>query len=273
MKAVGLTQYSDRMAEKLSGGNKRKLSLGIALMGNPSVLLLDEPSSGMDAASKRVMWKTLASVVPGRSLVLTTHSMEEADALATRAGILSSRMLALGTTDYLRRKHGDAYYVHLVHTNAPHSSTEEMDQIRSWVETRFPDADIERQVYGGQLRFTLPIHHRSTSVVVNEQETGVISRDGDEKHHLKEKSATTTMTAGPLSKNTTTTSSTHAGTSIAVLFATLEEEREHLGISHYSVSRSTLDQVFLAVCGKASVLEEGERALEEKKTRKWLKRG
>ena len=71
--AVGLAQFKSRMAGKLSGGNKRKLSLGIALMGNPAVLLLDEPSSGMDAASKRVMWRTLSSVSSGRSLVLTTH--------------------------------------------------------------------------------------------------------------------------------------------------------------------------------------------------------
>lgn len=71
--AVGLAQFKTRMAAKLSGGNKRKLSLGIALMGDPSVLLLDEPSSGMDAASKRVMWRTLSSVSSGRSLVLTTH--------------------------------------------------------------------------------------------------------------------------------------------------------------------------------------------------------
>lgn len=71
--AVGLSQFKHRMAGKLSGGNKRKLSLGIALIGNPSVLLLDEPSSGMDAASKRVMWRTLSSVSSGRSLVLTTH--------------------------------------------------------------------------------------------------------------------------------------------------------------------------------------------------------
>ncbi|ERF76458.1 hypothetical protein EPUS_09372 [Endocarpon pusillum Z07020] len=103
MRGVGLQPYANRMAAKLSGGNKRKLSLGIALIGNPSVLLLNEPSSSMDAASKRVMWRTLASVVPGRSLVLTTYSMEEADALANQAGIMASRMLALGTTDHLRR--------------------------------------------------------------------------------------------------------------------------------------------------------------------------
>ena len=221
MQAVGLQQYADRMAEKLSGGNKRKLSLGIALMGNPSVLLLDEPSSGMDAAAKRWMWKTLASVVPGRSLVLTTHSMEEADALASRAGILSRKMLALGTTDYLRRKHGDAYYVHLVHTAAPHSSADDMAKIRDWIVGQFPEADVESKVYGGQLRCSLPIQ-------------------------TSEKS------------------------SIASLFTALETEKERLEVSYYSVSRSTLDQVFLNVCKKASVQEEGERAAEtEQKKRKW----
>lgn len=124
--AVGLEPFKTRMAAKLSGGNKRKLSLGIALMGNPSVLILDEPSSGMDAASKRVMWRTLKAVSAGRSLVITTHSMEEADALADRAGIMARRMLALGTADELRKKHGDAYHVHVVHKNAPFSTEAEM---------------------------------------------------------------------------------------------------------------------------------------------------
>ncbi|KAL8243907.1 hypothetical protein R6Q59_010165 [Mikania micrantha] len=111
IRAVGLTRFEHRMAEKLSGGNKRKLSLGIALMGNPTVMLLDEPSSGMDVAAKRVMWRTLEAVVGGRSIVLTTHSMEEADRLCNRAGILATRMLTVGTIDYLKKKHGDRYYV------------------------------------------------------------------------------------------------------------------------------------------------------------------
>src|SRR3954463_6392339 len=155
IKAVGLQAFSSRMAAKLSGGNKRKLSLGIALIGNPTVLLLDEPSSGMDAASKRNMWKTLAAVVPGRSLLLTTHSMEEADALASRAGIMSGRMLAMGTTDYLRRKHGDNYHCHLVTNTAPHTSPEEMAKLREWILEYLPFATIEDKTYHGQMRFAV----------------------------------------------------------------------------------------------------------------------
>ena len=71
IKAVGLQKFADRMASQLSGGNKRKLSLGIALVGNPDVVLLDEPSSGMDPLAKRTMWTTLARFVPGRSVLLT----------------------------------------------------------------------------------------------------------------------------------------------------------------------------------------------------------
>ncbi|KIX09318.1 uncharacterized protein Z518_00397 [Rhinocladiella mackenziei CBS 650.93] len=217
MRSVGLEQYADRMAAKLSGGNKRKLSLGIALMGNPIVLLLDEPSSGMDAASKRVMWRTLESVVPGRSLVLTTHSMEEADALATRAGIMAGKMLALGTTENLRRKHGDAYYVHLVHQCAPHASDDDMRRIRDWILHNFPNADIESKVYAGQIRFSVPT-------------TGV----PDEVSN---------------------------GSNISTLFTALEKNKSDLQIEYYSVSRATLDQVFLNIVSKHHVEEEGNEAM------------
>ena len=231
MRAVGLQTYANRMAQKLSGGNKRKLSLGIALMGNPSVLLLDEPSSGMDAASKRVMWRTLASVVPGRSIVLTTHSMEEADALADRAGIMAGRMLALGTTDYLRRKHGSAYYVHLVSKDAPHTSDVEMRRVRDWILEHFPHADVEEKTYHGQLRFSVPVGR------------SYLGEKGEELDQI--------------------TSASESG-GISALFSRLEHEKEQLNIEYYSVSQTTLDQVFLSIVGKHEVEEEGEKEERER---------
>jgi ABC-type multidrug transport system ATPase subunit len=158
LRAVGLEAFSTRMADALSGGNKRKLSLGIALMGNPSVVLLDEPSSGLDAAAKRIMWRTLNSIVPGRSILLTTHSMEEADALASRAGILAKRMLAMGTIDNLRERFGDTIYVHLVSKSAPHSTDEEMERMRGWILEAIPGAEVEPNTYHGQMRFSVPGH-------------------------------------------------------------------------------------------------------------------
>ncbi|KAF6823303.1 ABC transporter [Colletotrichum musicola] len=134
--AVGLQAFSKRMAHALSG-NKRKLSLGIALMGNPTVVLLDEPSSGLDAAAKRII-------------------MEEADALASRAGILAKHMLALGTTDKLRRRFGDTLHVHLISKSAPHTSPEEIESLRSWIRSTFPGSDLEEKTYHGQMRFSVP---------------------------------------------------------------------------------------------------------------------
>jgi ATP-binding cassette subfamily A (ABC1) protein 3 len=237
IQAVGLQTFSQRMAAKLSGGNKRKLSLGIALIGNPTVLLLDEPSSGMDAAAKRVMWKTLAAVVPGRSLLLTTHSMEEADALADRAGIMARRMLAMGTSDYLRRKHGAAYYIHLVMKSAPHTTDEEITKLRSWVLAHFPSADIEEKTYHGQIRFSVPVERD-----VVEEKKGTESR-------------LEIMVTDKISGGSEPMERRREG--IGSLIMILEDHREELGLEHYSVSPTTLDQVFLSIVQKHNVEEEG----------------
>jgi ATP-binding cassette subfamily A (ABC1) protein 3 len=156
--AVGIERFRDRMASKLSGGNKRKLSLGIALIGDPSVLLLDEPSSGMDAFAKRIMWKTLARVSHGRSIVLTTHSMEEADALASRAGILAKKMLTVGSTELLRNIHGKAYHVHIVCRSAPSTSHDEMMSLVSWIQQQLPGAEVGDRLYQGQIKMSIPVH-------------------------------------------------------------------------------------------------------------------
>lgn len=70
---TSLGQYSDRLANKLSGGNQRKLALAISLIGNPSVILIDEFSTGIDPKMKREMWGTLRSVAVGKAVVVTTR--------------------------------------------------------------------------------------------------------------------------------------------------------------------------------------------------------
>jgi ATP-binding cassette, subfamily A (ABC1), member 3 len=169
--AVGLQDFRDTMAHHLSGGNKRKLSLGMALTGNPNVILLDEPSSGLDAAAKRIMWHTLKSVMPGRSILLTTHSMEEADALAQRAGIVAKNVLAMGRVDDLQKAFGDSLHVHLVSKSAPHSSEEEMEVMREGVLELLPGAVIDEKTYHGQMRFSIPVE-----AVTNGKEQSAIGR-------------------------------------------------------------------------------------------------
>ena len=239
IRAVGLGPFQNRMAFALSGGNKRKLSLAIALMGNPSVLLLDEPSSGMDVCAKRVMWKTLASVVPGRSLVLTTHSMEEADALADRAGIMGKKMLALGTSEGLRRKHGDRYHVHLIMKSAPHTGDNDMAVIKQWITANIEGAAVEDKTFHGQLRFSVPAS-RSTA---EEPMLAGTSKDIIQSVNDKE-----TNRSG-----------------IGALFTTLEARKEDLGFEYYSVSQTTLDQVFLSIVGKHNIEEENYGQRPKKK--------
>ena len=247
IRAVGLGSFQHRMAFALSGGNKRKLSLAIALMGNPSVLLLDEPSSGMDVCAKRVMWKTLASVVPGRSLVLTTHSMEEADALADRAGILGKKMLALGTSEGLRRKHGDRYHVHLIMKTAPHTSDDDMATVKQWITANLEGAAVEEKTFHGQLRFSVPA---SRSTIVQETKAAESSTD-------------------IIIQSANDRDANRSG--IGTLFTTLETNKEKLGFEYYSVSQTTLDQVFLSIVGKHNIEEEnyGQRPVKRSVWKFW----
>ncbi|KAJ6437926.1 ABC transporter [Purpureocillium lavendulum] len=250
LRAVGLEAFESRMGDALSGGNKRKLSLGIALMGNPTVILLDEPSSGLDAASKRIMWKTLAATVHGRSILLTTHSMEEADALAGRAGILARRMLALGTPDDLRHRFGDALHVHLVSASAPRTTAAEVDRITAWIRETLPTATLDTKTYHGQMRFSVSAKDVVTACAPSQHPKCSgrdIATDTDEIEPSEDLKA-------------------NQGSAIGRLVVLLEEHKARLGVQHYSVSPTTLDQVFLTIVGRHNVREENH---DEKKRGLW----
>ncbi|PWZ02442.1 hypothetical protein BCV70DRAFT_145 [Testicularia cyperi] len=150
MYVTNLRQYADRRAGALSGGNMRKLSLAIALMGNPAVLLLDELSSGVDSWTKRGLWQTLRRVGRGRATLMTTHSMEEAQALADRVAIQASRILALGTIGQLRQTR-PAYELQLDVQGGGNSSSA---QINEFVRSLFPDATTSDEA---SARFEIPI--------------------------------------------------------------------------------------------------------------------
>ncbi len=74
----------------MSGGNKRKLSVAVAIVGNPPIILLDEPSAGMDPEARRFMWSVVAKIASQKTsaVILTSHLMEEAEALCTKMGIM-----------------------------------------------------------------------------------------------------------------------------------------------------------------------------------------
>ena len=111
---MGLRAKADARAGTYSGGNKRKLSVALSMIANPTVNFLDEPSTGMDPATRRAMWDYLTRKKRGRAIILTTHSMEEADALADSIGIMiRGEMRALGPSQRLKSQHGEGYQVTL----------------------------------------------------------------------------------------------------------------------------------------------------------------
>jgi ABC-2 type transport system ATP-binding protein len=103
----GLSELADRRADTLSGGESRRLALAIAFVGNPELIVLDEPTTGLDAQSRRRLWQVVRAATQGRSVLLSTHYFEEAEALATRIVVLDrGRLLFDGDPQRLRARFG-----------------------------------------------------------------------------------------------------------------------------------------------------------------------
>ncbi|CAD5112606.1 DgyrCDS1819 [Dimorphilus gyrociliatus] len=190
-----LEEYTDKQAGQLSGGNKRKLSTAMALVGDPPVILLDEPTTGMDPVARRLLWQTLNKVRDaGKTLVLTSHSMEECEALCTRLAIMvNGQFKCLGTTQHLKTRFGEGYtLVAKLSGSTEEEVAERMQEMQNFVESSFEGATLKDK------------HH------------GLVY------YQLKSR-----------------------GVSWASLFGTIEKNRERLHIDDYSVSQTTLEQVFI----------------------------
>ena len=95
------------MVGNFSGGMKRRLSLAIAAVGNPKIIMLDEPTTGLDPKVRQQVWQLIQKLKEGKSIILTTHSMEEADVLADRiCVVVKGRMKCVGSTFYLKKTYG-----------------------------------------------------------------------------------------------------------------------------------------------------------------------
>ena len=103
----GLGPVMGRKAGKLSGGWQRRVSIGMALISDPQILFLDEPTLGLDVLSRHDLWNVILSLKGKTTIVLTTHYMEEAEALSDRVGIMKDgSLLAVGTVEELKQRAG-----------------------------------------------------------------------------------------------------------------------------------------------------------------------
>ena len=137
-----LSEYADLPSGRYSGGNKRKLSIAIALISRPSLLLLDEPTAGIDPYAKQFLWKLLRDLTQGGvSSLLTTHSMSECEALCTRIGIMKEgRLQCIGSPQQLKSKYGQGYVMKFY---LP-PSQEHAPLLRE-VERRLPNSRLKNQ--------------------------------------------------------------------------------------------------------------------------------
>ncbi|EWM26310.1 atp-binding cassette superfamily [Nannochloropsis gaditana] len=218
---VGLTEKRKVASKNLSGGMKRKLSLGIAFIGGSKVVILDEPTSGIDAYSRRFVWNVIRKYKEGRTIILTTHFLEEADLLGDRIAIMAKgKLRACGSSLFLKNNFGVGYNL-TIEKKAAADAT----RIQRYVQNKVQDAKVLSCV-GAEISFQLP---------------------------------------------------RNSAEDFKALFEGLDNHQEALGLEHYGVSVTTLEEVFIRVTrgdeidveAKAAIsvrrnsLEERRRSLEE----------
>ncbi|XP_074080801.1 ATP-binding cassette sub-family A member 10-like [Macrotis lagotis] len=147
-----MKNIQDTLAINLSGGQKRKLSFGIAILGDPQVLLLDEPTAGLDPFSRHQIWNLLKERKSDRVILFSTQFMDEADILADRKVFISKgRLKCAGSSLFLKRKWGIGYHLSL-HRN----EICDPERITSLVKHHIPDAKLAAES-DEKLVYTLPL--------------------------------------------------------------------------------------------------------------------
>uniref|UniRef100_A0AAX7T7K5 P-type phospholipid transporter n=1 Tax=Astatotilapia calliptera TaxID=8154 RepID=A0AAX7T7K5_ASTCA len=189
---LGLSEYAGHSAGTYSGGNRRKLSTAIAMIGCPALVLLDEPTTGMDPLSRRFLWNSIMSVIQDkRAVVLTSHSMEECEALCTRLAIMvNGSFKCLGTIQHLKYKFGDGYVVTMKIRASKPGCAPDLNPAEAFMESTFPGC-IQREKHYNTLQYKI------------------------------------------------------SSSSLARIFQMVLANKEKLKIEDYSVSQTTLDQVFV----------------------------
>lgn len=154
---LGLNEYCKKVCGTYSGGNKRKLSAAVALIGNPPVVFLDEPTTGVDPVSRRKLWNVLGKIQKtGQAVVLTSHSMEECEALCTRLAIMvAGQFMCVGNSQYLKQKFGQGFTV-MIKLKSSEIDPQEVVQVKLWFEEqRFPNICILKDEHVGLLHYQI----------------------------------------------------------------------------------------------------------------------
>ena len=150
---VGLSAKLNELPCNLSGGQKRKCCLAIAMMGDNAFLVLDEPTSGMDVFAQRSTWNLLQRVKRGKIVLLTTHSMEEADILGDKIGIMAQgKMVCCGSPLFLKQRYGAGYTIVVTRADGRGAESAVEDLVLRHVSQASVVSDI-----GKEISFSAPL--------------------------------------------------------------------------------------------------------------------
>jgi ABC-type multidrug transport system ATPase subunit len=170
LESVKLTDAAHTKSGAYSGGMRRRLSVAIALLGDPLIVYLDEPTTGMDPISRRHVWDAIEAAKRDRIVVLTTHSMEEADILGDSIAIMArGKLRAIGSSIRLKQKFGSGYQISISHDK------EKIDALNEFMRREFGvESPTDRK--GAYVTYTLPKSlesnlHESLTVLEQNKET------------------------------------------------------------------------------------------------------
>ncbi|KAF8929073.1 hypothetical protein BGZ58_009176 [Dissophora ornata] len=257
---VYLQEKKHERVATFSGGMKRKLSVALAFLGDPKVVLLDEPTTGMDIFSKKQIWQLMQDSKAGRAILLTTHSMEEADALSDRIAILSKGELqTLGSSLFLKNRFGVGYKLSLEKRRVMLADQMQQQQQQS-----------HKHIQSTGL---LDVHESSESGVVlfNEERTTAIVQQHFPDATIDLNTATdityvlpTTGTAEQRNGRTAQQYIEEKKAALPAMFTQLDEDiaANRLGVKSVGLSLTTLEEVFISLQEQEEVerlaREEGE---------------
>uniref|UniRef100_A0A8C9VRZ7 ABC transporter domain-containing protein n=1 Tax=Scleropages formosus TaxID=113540 RepID=A0A8C9VRZ7_SCLFO len=144
IKDVGLPHKRKDLAKNLSGGMQRKLSVAIAFVGGSNIIILDEPTAGVDPYARRGIWELLLKYKQGRTIILSTHHMDEADILGDRIAIIShGKLCCCGSSLFLKKCFGSGYYLTLVCARVERNLTQHRTLPQSQtVENSVPEGNV-----------------------------------------------------------------------------------------------------------------------------------
>mmetsp|Transcript_3349 Transcript_3349/g.6402 ORF Transcript_3349/g.6402 Transcript_3349/m.6402 type:complete len:1761 (+) Transcript_3349:6162-11444(+) len=155
-RAVGIGGIAfNRKAQHLSGGMRRRLSIAIALIGAPEIVLLDEPTTGLDPSTRNRIWNLIKLfMTPERGIIITTHMMTEADALCNRIGIMTrGELRVLGTQQRLKNEYGSGFTMQI---SLARNSREDANAAMQFLKTNVDKGAVLVNRHGKTLRVQLP---------------------------------------------------------------------------------------------------------------------